>query len=310
MGRSPRDYTSAFKVSLNEGGPNDDDDDDDDDGGGGGGTGASMKAPAATIPPSSPSLPPPPPPPAAASAPPSSPLSISLEPIGYVSSPYKERYGTPRQAVANPLFADPFAKPDGEGKIFLRRDLLGAETLRSLEGFDRVWIIAHMHLNSGWNPMIVPPRGPKVRSRLLRKERHGCFSTSFIHSFIHLINTKIIRLVQSSLHSTLTTLLPTYPLLSPFSSPPLFRVCVDGWLAGWVRAQVKRGVFATRSPHRPSQLALSALELADVDELALSLTVRGLDLLDGTPVLDIKPYLPYCDSFPDASAGWIDDLSG
>ena len=56
-------------------------------------------------------------------------------------------------------------------------------------------------------------------------------------------------------------------------------------------------------------LALSALELADVDALALSLTVRGLDLLDGTPVLDIKPYLPYCDSFPDASAGWIDDLS-
>ena len=64
------------------------------------------------------------------------------------------------------------------------------------------------------------------------------------------------------------------------------------------------------NPAAPGRHAFSALELADVDELALSLTVRGLDLLDGTPVLDIKPYLPYCDSFPDASAGWIDDLSG
>lgn len=36
--------------------------------------------------------------------------------------------------------------------------------------------------------------------------------------------------------------------------------------------------------------------------------VRGLDLLDGTPVLDVKPYVPYADAFPDASAGWLDDL--
>ena len=40
------------------------------------------------------------------------------------------------------------------------------------------------------------------------------------------------------------------------------------------------------------------------------MTVQGLDLLDGTPILDIKPYVPYCDSFPDARAGWVDDLDG
>jgi tRNA (Thr-GGU) A37 N-methylase len=48
------------------------------------------------------------------------------------------------------------------------------------------------------------------------------------------------------------------------------------------------------------------VELAKVEGRTLHL--RGVDLLDGTPVLDIKPYVPYADAFPDAKAGWIDDL--
>ena len=48
--------------------------------------------------------------------------------------------------------------------------------------------------------------------------------------------------------------------------------------------------------------------MIDVDEEKLELTVQGLDLLDGTPVLDVKPYVPYCDAFPDARAGWVDEL--
>ena len=67
-------------------------------------------------------------------------------------------------------------------------------------------------------------------------------------------------------------------------------------------------MFATRAPHRPSPISLSALRLIDVDEEKLELTVQGLDLLDGTPVLDVKPYVPYCDAFPDARAGWVDEL--
>lgn len=68
--------------------------------------------------------------------------------------------------------------------------------------------------------------------------------------------------------------------------------------------RVRRGVFATRSPHRPNPIGLSAVELAGVEGRTLRL--RGVDLLDGTPVLDIKPYVPYADAFPDARAGWID----
>jgi len=72
------------------------------------------------------------------------------------------------------------------------------------------------------------------------------------------------------------------------------------------RGGPKRGVLATRSPHRPNSIGLSAVELVKIEGRTLHL--RGVDLLDGTPVLDIKPYVPYADAFPNAKAGWIDEL--
>jgi tRNA-Thr(GGU) m(6)t(6)A37 methyltransferase TsaA len=66
----------------------------------------------------------------------------------------------------------------------------------------------------------------------------------------------------------------------------------------------RKGVLATRSPHRPNPLGLSVLRLVRVEGLALF--VRDVDLLDGTPILDIKPYVPYSDAFPDAGSGWLD----
>ncbi len=70
------------------------------------------------------------------------------------------------------------------------------------------------------------------------------------------------------------------------------------------RSDVRRGVLATRSPHRPNPIGLSAVELLRVEGRVLH--VAGLDILDGTPVLDIKPYIPYADAFPEAGSGWLD----
>jgi tRNA-Thr(GGU) m(6)t(6)A37 methyltransferase TsaA len=70
------------------------------------------------------------------------------------------------------------------------------------------------------------------------------------------------------------------------------------------RSEKRRGVFATRSPHRPNPIGMSLVELVSVDGLVLA--VKGLDLLEGTPVVDIKPYIPYADSRPDADHGWLD----
>ncbi|MBX7144639.1 MAG: tRNA (N6-threonylcarbamoyladenosine(37)-N6)-methyltransferase TrmO [Oligoflexia bacterium] len=68
----------------------------------------------------------------------------------------------------------------------------------------------------------------------------------------------------------------------------------------------KRGVFATRSPHRPNGLGLTSTTLLDVR--GRKIVVGPVDLVDGTPILDIKPYIPEVDAFPNAAIGWLADV--
>jgi tRNA-Thr(GGU) m(6)t(6)A37 methyltransferase TsaA len=100
---------------------------------------------------------------------------------------------------------------------------------------------------------------------------------------------------------------------------------LDGWEYAWIvfvfhknveqgrgwrpkvqppRSDSKHGVFATRSPHRPNPIGLSAVKIERVDGLVIH--VRNLDVLDGTPVLDIKPYVAYADAYPHATSGWLE----
>ncbi len=65
----------------------------------------------------------------------------------------------------------------------------------------------------------------------------------------------------------------------------------------------ERGLFATRAPARPNPIGLSCVRLLDIDNGILR--VSELDILDGTPLLDIKPYVPSFDSFPEARSGWL-----
>ena len=102
--------------------------------------------------------------------------------------------------------------------------------MRDLEGFDYVWILAWLHLNDGWNPTVIPPRGPRER----------------------------------------------------------------------------RSLLATRAPHRPNPIGLSAARVTAIEGRVVHL--ERVDLLDGTPVIDVKPYIPAVDAFPDARAGWLDAL--
>ncbi len=153
------------------------------------------------------------------------PKQLVLRPIGRVRSPWKQRHGTPRQ---------PGLRSAGEGghasgRIELFPDVIDPLALRHLERFDRIWVIAWMHLNG-------PRRRPLVR-------------------------------------------------------PP--------------RGGPKRGVLATRSPHRPNPLALSAFPLLRIE--GTTLHVADLDLLDHTPILDVKPYIAAFDAHPHAGAGWLDE---
>lgn len=86
---------------------------------------------------------------------------------------------------------------------------------------------------------------------------------------------------------------------------------VEGWRPTvrppWLGGQKRVGVFASRSPHRPNFIGLSVVRLTgiSVEKDGIFLEISGLDLVDKTPVVDIKPYLPYSDSLPEATSGFI-----
>ena len=90
----------------------------------------------------------------------------------------------------------------------------------------------------------------------------------------------------------------------------------DGW-SPTVRpprlgGNTRMGVFATRSPYRPNPIGLSSVKIVSIDLNTPDgpvITVAGADLMDGTPIFDLKPYLAYADSHPDAKGGFIDGLT-
>lgn len=121
----------------------------------------------------------------------------------------------------------------------------------------------------------------------------------------------------------------TVAILPEFSSPEavkglegfshiwLLFIFHHNWGRGW-KASVRPprlggnqhvGVYASRSPFRPNPLGLSAVKLLSVavDKTGICLEVEGADLIDDTPVVDIKPYLPYGDSIPNATGGFAPD---
>lgn len=72
----------------------------------------------------------------------------------------------------------------------------------------------------------------------------------------------------------------------------------------------RMGVFATRSPFRPNEIGLSSVKILGIEQTVQYGTVihvAGADLMDGTPIFDIKPYIPYCDSHPEATGGFTEN---
>ncbi len=89
------------------------------------------------------------------------------------------------------------------------------------------------------------------------------------------------------------------------------------WLVSWLdrsnsfkmkviphRETAERGLFSTRSPNRPNPVGLSCVEVISVNVEKGEIIIKSIDLLDKTPILDIKPYIPSIDSFPDSARGW------
>lgn len=153
--------------------------------------------------------------------------ALTLQPVAYTDSCFKEKFGVPRQpgltryARAELVIAPPYDREDA---------------FRGLDSASHVWLIFQFHeaVRAEWRPVVRPPR-----------------------------------------------------------------------LGG----NKKLGVFATRSPFRPNSLGMSVVcneGLMRREDGRLALKIRDHDLIEGTPILDIKPYLPFADVVPDASLGWAD----
>ena len=82
---------------------------------------------------------------------------------------------------------------------------------------------------------------------------------------------------------------------------------VDNWknMISVQRSEKKQGVFSTRSPHRPNPIGISCIEVKEIKGREIRLI--SPDLMNGTPILDLKPYLAYSDSKPNASNGWLEN---
>ncbi len=150
--------------------------------------------------------------------------SITLDYIGRVESPFKEKFAIPRQ---------PGLVNAANGKVILTGDANNADLVKELEQFSHIWLLFVFHGTQvqGWKPLVRPPR-----------------------------------------------------------------------LGG----NKKMGVLATRSTFRPNPIGMSVVELKSVEisNQQVILHISGIDLLDQTPIVDIKPYIPYSDAPPDATAGF------
>ena len=151
-------------------------------------------------------------------------MNFTFQPIGILSSPFREKFGVPRQSLL---------MTEAKGVLKLNNNPSYLMALRHLDQFSHIWLVFvfHKSLHKPWHPLIDTPRITE-----------------------------------------------------------------------------KMGVFATRSPHRPNCIGMSAVKLEKIDWDAaqgIELHLSGLDLLDETPVLDIKPYVPYADCVREANAGWI-----
>ena len=154
-----------------------------------------------------------------------------LKCIAYAHSPYKSKFGIPRQSgIVDTV----------ETHIVFAPQYSDMNAFRGIEAYTHLWLIWGFSevRQSGWTPLVRPPR-----------------------------------------------------------------------LGG----NVRKGVFATRSPFRPNPLGLSVVKFLRLEknvEGRAVLVVAGADLMDGTPVYDVKPYVPYADSRPGASSGFSDSTQG
>lgn len=193
-----------------------------------------------------------------------------IEPVARFRSPFKTKFGIPRQAGL---------VPELKGRIVFEPRFRSADAVRGLEGFEYIWLI--------WGFSGNKPR-------------------SAASSVAEPTNSAVepVEAQRTSAESLRQAQRPEKAVFQATVRPPR--------LGGNERI----GVFASRSPFRPNGLGLSSVRIEFIEYDAKDpdgkpigpvINVLGADLMDGTPIYDIKPYVTYADSHPEAASGFVDD---
>ena len=220
--------------------------------------------------------------------------AMQIEPIARVRSPYPTKFGVPRQPGLVDLPAEVVFEPAYRS----------ADAVRGLEGFDYVWLIwAFSHNVRRASGASAPGRAPGP-------DGAPCPAAAPDPAG------------ASDPDGASDPAAAPDPAGAPNQAgePDPAGFPHPGKSFGWsptVRPPIlggtrRMGVFATRSSFRPNDLALSCVRLLAVEADGPEgpvLRVGGADMADGTPVFDVKPYLPYADAHPTARAGWTEDVS-
>ena len=202
-------------------------------------------------------------------------------PIGSVHSCFSRRNGTPRQGGD--------LVPNARCVFFLAKGL-PRDLLSGLDAYSHVWVLYEFHANTNRSFVVEEDRPSS-------SERHGDDDASRV-DVRATDDDDQLDVVSGRLEGKKISRLEK-------------RTTKNG---GAVRAKVRVprldgapvGALATRTPHRPTPIGLSLGKIIHVDLEHGALTLAGCDLVDGTPVLDVKPYVPFCDAVPNARAPvWV-----
>lgn len=193
-----------------------------------------------------------------------------IEPVARFRSPFKTKFGIPRQAGL---------VPELKGRIVFEPRFRSADAVRGLEGFEYIWLIWGFSGNK-----------PRSAASSVAEPTNSA--------------VELVEAQRTSAESLRQAQRPEKAAFQATVRPPR--------LGGNERI----GVFASRSPFRPNGLGLSSVRIEFIEYDAKDpdgkpigpvINVLGADLMDGTPIYDIKPYVTYADCHPEAVSGFVDD---
>ena len=226
-----------------------------------------------------------------------------MEPIAYIRTDLPQKFGIPRNS---------FLAPHLQGRVVFRPQFANNAAVTGLEDFSHIWLLWQFQNGApgGTAADIVADSAEAANAALnssnaLANENDGESDANAAHKTAKESKARILPRTANAEATASTADAASMAAMASTGAATWSATVRPPRLGGSER----KGVFATRSPFRPNPIGLTCVKLDRVEltDEGPVLHVLGADLRDGTPIFDIKPYIPFADCHPDATGGWIDD---